>query len=279
MTKLQLTIGVNDFTKMISMIALPEGKSVFTHRKIAPTVTKDTLACILQSDLGITSDISYRNLNIKGIKKSETALLPLDCTKIMQYLPLFSGDIIYEYDDETGEISLFNAKSGHNDDKITFASFAPEEWIASNDPTDKSPHMESFPFPLDDNYNPLYKKGELKTNIHINADILVFQNMIKKMGIVKPDSKKYNLSYDATKNSVQALLGDITDRVSDRLKSSSEVIEVSQNGEGVFATGFEQIISNLTGDIRMATITDSPLWIVKQDENYRIGYLLMGMEE
>ena len=113
----------------------------------------------------------------------------------------------------------------------------------------------------------------------LQTNILVFQNMIKKMAIVKPDSKKYNLSYNAAKNSIQALLGDVTDRVSDNLKSSSEVVDVSESGEGVYATGFEQIISNLTGDIRIATITDSPLWIVKQDENYRIGYMLMPMEE
>lgn len=277
--KLQLTINVDDFRKMINMLALPENKSTFTHPKIAPTVTNDTLNCILESQLGIVTDVSYKNLNIKGLEKGETALLPLDCAKIMQYLPLFDMDIIYEYDSEAGEISIYNAKDGHNKDKIRFSSFAPEEWVASDDLTDRSPHITEFRFTLDDNYNPTFQGGELATDIHIQSDILVFHEMIRKMRIVKPDTNRYNLSYVAKSNSIGVVLGDTNDRISDNLESNTEVTEVTKDGSGCYATGFEQVISNLTGDIRIATITDSPLWIVKKDENYNIGYLLMPMED
>jgi len=261
-----LNTTAEQLKEMLSLMSLPSSKYGPLFDPIAPTFTPEGQAHLMTKDKGTFQISKFSSLSLSGI--DAPTKIPLRASKILSYLDLYSGTdaISLIYDDIQKEIRIIDLAEGIKDD-VTIPSINTKEVYTT---------FDELPIILDDDERPLFKKGTLKPDILMTLDVSILQSQIKKADKVNVDPRIFYLEF-LDNNKLITKVGDPNSRDKDRIKSETEVVSITKPAgecKCAYALGFEEVISNIFGQIEIVTLNEGPIWIEYSTETSKSCYLL-----
>lgn len=262
----ELKTTADELKDLLISMSCPSSRYGPLFDPIAPTFTPTGEATLITKDKGTFQQTKFQNLQISGI--DTPTKIPIRASRILSYLDLYapSDEILFTFDDKNKVNQIIDLEDGIKDD-VTIPSISLNE---------VSTTFDTLPIILDDEGNPLFKKGTVKPDISVTLDVTILQSQLKKADKVKVDPRIFYLEFlDDTK--IMTRVGDPNLRDRDSIKSISEVVSLSKPAtmcKCAYALGFEEIISNLTGPIDLLTLNGGPLWITFETSNQKSNYLI-----
>jgi len=262
MTKTIITAKQSTFIKMLDMLvgATKSRKTYFGE--VILELTTDTINCkATDSDRTIFLVSEFRNFTVKTTKKGMSiAISPLTWLKYMN--TLFSPDDEITVECEEHTIKIIGPK-----DQAT---------IPATDPELVNSKVDVIPFKLDDNV-PSYKKGTIKATTIVEIDVNIMRELMKRAQLV--GQYFYPLSFQ-TPNKFTPTVGDVTRRDSATITSTFDNLVVEgENLDVILAEGFEVIFNSLDGVVKLHGKTNFPLWVVKETQDYTVGFMVAPRKE
>jgi hypothetical protein len=263
----EMKIKKSQFEELINKMSLPYGKDKFVFEKIAPKFLPSNKAddkiFIEWVGKNKNTTVWVRAQQIDGSGFTEPFRVPFVTKELLAKLNYFEKDdtITYTHDEISG-VESFACYDNGGEKFVDLPSIVLDNINGM---------QEGFSGKVDSDGVIVFKDGS-KPNMHAVCDSSIFKRLIKNtysiMGSTQKDDVPniYHIMFDAEHNLLRTIAGDETDRAHSVFREGVPVTSIEGNGSLHYAQGFQEVMSNVDGEINISAFVDGPLWVVKRDE-------------
>lgn len=253
----------NRFTEMFTLLSMNKGGEALFNPVVLKIIEEndEKYVRMLAQDSANTCATAqkHRGFGITDIDKTE---LIVNCDEVIEALKIFNPES--EVEIEFGErILIKNSEESEDYNEVSFPSLQLEGIEIS----------DAIPFEIKNGMPILKHKAtgkSLKFSVESDIPVKYIQSQIKNADFANISPRLFEMKFD---NADLSLIVGNPEFYEKSVKSETK-IESSGKADVTFGNGYEQIFSSLSGDVKVFTGTNKPMWITKRDENYIVQFLL-----
>ncbi len=263
---MKMVCKVSDLQNIITLVSSPGTGSDGKSSVLIPNFLMDVQDKIYVKALGGNKSL-FVNLEYKPDGEIiEKGSIPVGSVEVLQnYLSRFSSDSKVEVTKTSGKLTI---KSLEGDEKTATLPIVHESHIESIEGT--SIILEKYKM-IDGVMQNTDKGIKLETKVVIQEAEKV-KEVIDDADIVPPP-KFFTLTID------ENVMGQVGSEETGIIKTKIPATILQGKCKVSYSKGLDNIFTALKGSVMIFTNNNAPLWVVKEEPNYKVEYFLAPMKE
>lgn len=281
---IKIEMNKDKFIEMIKIMAIPTSspKEPFLFPKIVLTLRPE-------GEIEWMGRLKYVTVWVRVEQKiitdiSEPVQILIDASQFHKALNTFKRKteiITFTHNPDHDDTLTAEIRKKKRNEQIGHVEYIEYTLRKANDPIVQGV-LEELPFRLEKGTDIiLFKNGSLRPNISGSCDISLFKNSIKPAELIdkwrkekkkKQVFSKYNIFVDSKLHQIKIVEGNEHGKysITDLLNNAN----VNGSGELHYTSGFAEVVSVLSGEIKFYAVDNGPLYIMQDINGMKARFLI-----